>query len=223
MQENKPQVANFILYIGGIIVVIAGLAFLFSQNNAMPVQKQNQPEASSSAVNKKQYTVTPKMEINQSKKYTAQVTTSKGTFSIELFSGETPQTVNNFIFLARSGFYDGIVFHRIIKDFMIQTGDPNGDGTGGPGYTFADEKITRDYSRGTVAMANRGPDTNGSQFFIVHKDTQLPKQYVIFGKVADGIDTVDKIAETQVTQSAQGEKSKPATPVTIEKIQIDEK
>jgi cyclophilin family peptidyl-prolyl cis-trans isomerase len=223
MQDNKPHVTNFIIYIGAIIVVIAGLAFLFSQNNTMPAQKQTQPEATTSATNKKQYSAAPKMEISPSKAYTAIVTTNKGNFTIELFNKETPETVNNFVFLARDGFYDGVVFHRIIKDFMIQTGDPNGDGTGGPGYSFADEKITKDYTRGTVAMANRGPDTNGSQFFIVHKDTQLPKQYVIFGKITEGLDIIDKIAETQVTDSAQGEKSKPTQQVTIEKIKIVEK
>jgi cyclophilin family peptidyl-prolyl cis-trans isomerase len=180
-------------------------------------------DATSSAKAAKQYSEAPKLSLDSDKSYSAIVTTNKGVFTIELFGKETPQTVNNFVFLAKEGFYNGVVFHRVIKDFMIQTGDPKGDGTGGPGYTFGDEKITRDYVRGTVAMANRGPNTNGSQFFIVHKDTQLPKQYVIFGKVSQGIETVDSIANVPVTQSSQGETSQPTETIQINSVEITEK
>jgi len=105
---------------------------------------------------------------------------------------------------------------------MIQGGDPKGDGTGGPGYRFADEKITRDYKRGIIAMANSGPNTNGSQFFIMHKDTDLPKNYVIFGQVVKGIEVIDKIAETQTVDNGLGEQSKPTKEIKIEKITIKE-
>ncbi|OGG27374.1 peptidylprolyl isomerase [Candidatus Gottesmanbacteria bacterium RIFCSPLOWO2_01_FULL_39_12b] len=160
------------------------------------------------------------MTIDSKKVYKGQITTNKGLFTIELFAKETPVTVNNFVALAKDGFYNNTVFHRIIKDFMIQGGDPKGDGTGGPGYTFADEKITRDYKRGIVAMANSGPNTNGSQFFIVHKDTDVPKNYVIFGQVLTGMETIDKIAGVKVEDNGRGEQSKPTETVKIEKIEI---
>src|SRR5437879_4699173 len=149
--------------------------------------------------------------------------TNHGPIRLELFPEDAPKTVGNFEDLARKGFYDGLAFHRVIKDFMIQGGDPKGDGTGGPGYTFADEPIEGDYTRGTVAMANSGPNTNGSQFFIMLKDTPLPKNYVIFGKVVKGMDVVDKIGTANVeSDPSSGEESKPVTPVHLKSIQIIE-
>lgn len=169
----------------------------------------------------------PEMMLKSDKKYFARIETSKGIIKAELFAKETPKTVNNFVFLAQEGFYDGVVFHRIIKDFMAQTGDPNGDGTGGPGYKFEDEKVTRDYKRGTFAMANSGPDTNGSQFFIIHKDYDLPKNYTIFGMIdssdSESLKILDAIAETPVEPSAQGELSKPKETVKILSVTIEEK
>ncbi|HKZ34900.1 MAG TPA: peptidylprolyl isomerase, partial [Patescibacteria group bacterium] len=109
----------------------------------------------------------------------------------------------------------------VMKGFMIQGGDPKGDGTGGPGYQFPDEPVTRDYTRGIVAMANAGPNTNGSQFFIMHQDYDLPKSYVIFGQVLEGIETVDTIAESPV-ESSGFEMSKPVTPTVIETVEIEE-
>ncbi|OGG18851.1 peptidylprolyl isomerase [Candidatus Gottesmanbacteria bacterium RIFCSPHIGHO2_02_FULL_39_14] len=162
------------------------------------------------------------MGIDTNKKYSASVTTNYGNFTFELFTKETPITVNNFVFLANDGFYNGTVFHRIIKGFMIQGGDPQGDGTGGPGYSFADEPINRDYKRGIVAMANSGPNTNGSQFFIMHQDNNLPKNYVIFGQITKGMETIDKIVEVEVETNSQGEPSKPKTKVTINNITINE-
>ena len=105
------------------------------------------------------------------------------------------------MFLAREGFYDGVIFHRIIKGFMVQSGDPEGTGMGGPGYSFADEPVTRDYLPGTLAMANAGPNTNGSQFFIMHQEAGLPKNYTIFGIAVEGQDVVDALANTPVTTS----------------------
>ncbi len=152
--------------------------------------------------------------------------TSAGNIKIELNAKETPKTVANFVLLAKKNFFDGIAFHRVMKDFMIQTGDPNSkdddpsnDGTGGPGYQFNDEKIVGEYTRGTVAMANAGANTNGSQFFIMHKDnTSLPKSYVIFGKVVEGMDVVDKIATMPVEDNGQGEISRLKEKVTISKV-----
>jgi len=165
----------------------------------------------------------PAMQIDQNKTYSAVLKTTEGDIAIDLDAKKTPLTVNNFVSLARDGFYNGTVFHRVIKDFMIQGGDPNGDGTGGPGYKFADEPFDGEYTRGTVAMANSGPNTNGSQFFIIHKDYALPKNYVIFGHVSNGMDVVDKIAEAEVTVNNSMEKSKPVHPVKIDSVEIKEK
>lgn len=164
----------------------------------------------------------PSMQIDQSKTYRATLKTAKGDIEIELFVDKTPITVNNFVSLSRQGFYDNTIFHRAIKGFMIQGGDPNGDGTGGPGYTFDDEPFEGEYTRGTIAMANAGPNTNGSQFFIMHQDYQLPKNYVIFGKVAEGMDVVDAIAEAPVTSNPFGEQSKPIEPVSVNSVEISE-
>jgi cyclophilin family peptidyl-prolyl cis-trans isomerase len=117
------------------------------------------------------------MTIDPSKHYTATIDTSMGTMKADLFPGDAPMTVNNFVFLAQQGFYNDVTFHRVINNFMVQTGDPTGTGTGGPGYRFNDEPVKRPYTRGTLAMANAGPNTNGSQFFIVQKDYPLPPNY----------------------------------------------
>jgi peptidylprolyl isomerase len=170
----------------------------------------------------KQWSSAPAMAIDPSKQYFATIKTSLGDVKIELFPQEAPQAVNNFVFLAREDFYDNVKFHRIIKDFMIQTGDPKGDGTGGPGYRFADEPIRRDYEPGIVAMANAGANTNGSQFFIMHAARPLPKNYVIFGKVVSGMDVVDKIANVPVRSSPQGEPSVPTQDVRITDVVIEE-
>ncbi|MGI6103059.1 MAG: peptidylprolyl isomerase [Patescibacteria group bacterium] len=123
----------------------------------------------------------------------AVIRTSKGEIRIALFADEAPLTVSNFVFLAEDGFYDGLTFHRVEPGFVIQGGDPRGNGTGGPGYRFADEPVKRPYNRGIVAMANSGPNTNGSQFFIMLQDNPLPPNYTIFGEVTAGMDVVDQI------------------------------
>ena len=122
------------------------------------------------------------------------VTTPKGEIVFELFEDTAPKAVSNFVSLTNSGFYNGLTFHRREEGFVIQGGDPNGNGTGGPGYTFEDELTdSYTYERGMVAMANRGPDTNGSQFFVMLSDYPLPKQYTIFGRVLSGMEVVDQI------------------------------
>lgn len=165
----------------------------------------------------------PEMIIDQNKAYTAVMHTTAGDITLELNAKATPITVNNFVWLAKKGFYDGVIFHRIIKDFMIQGGDPTGTGAGDPGYKFDDEPFTGEYSRGTIAMANAGPNTNGSQFFIMHADYPLPPNYVIFGKTTKGIEVVDKIAAAQTTMGGDGAMSKPVNPVKITSIEIIEK
>ncbi|MEK7595604.1 MAG: peptidylprolyl isomerase [Patescibacteria group bacterium] len=170
----------------------------------------------------KKYTAYPEMLLKEGVMYSAILKTPKGDIKIKLFDKETPKAVNNFVFLAKEGFYDGTKFHRIIKGFMLQGGDPEGTGRGGPGYRFDDESIKRDYKRGTVAMANAGPNTNGSQFFIMHADYPLPKNYVIFGEVVEGLETVDAIASVKVKTSLSGESSTPLEDVTLESVEISE-
>ncbi len=162
----------------------------------------------------------PKIIIDPNVVYNAKVTTSKGAFTIELKQGETPKTVNNFVYLASKGFYKDTIFHRVIKGFMIQGGDPTGTGMGGPGYKFEDEKFSGSYAPGTVAMANSGPNTNGSQFFIMHGEQDLPPNYTIFGHVSEGMDVIDMIASANVTYGNSGEQSTPVDPVKIMSIEI---
>jgi cyclophilin family peptidyl-prolyl cis-trans isomerase len=165
-----------------------------------------------------QYDSAPEFAIDPSKTYTATVDTNHGEIVIEFDPERSPLTVNNFVFLANEGFYDGVVFHRVIENFMIQGGDPTGSGRGGPGYKFRDEiEGSGEYSRGTVAMANAGPNTNGSQFFIVHKDTGLPHSYTIFGKVTSGLEVVDSIAGSDTDAS-----DRPRQDVVINKVTITE-
>lgn len=170
-----------------------------------------------------QPTETPLIDPNHI--YSALLKTTAGDMTIDLTATATPKTVDNFVKLSRQGFYNNTIFHRIISGFMIQGGDPKGDGTGGPGYTFADEPFSGEYTRGTVAMANSGPNTNGSQFFIMHKDYALPHNYVIFGHLTAGFETLDKIAtaSTSANVNMPGENSVPVSPVKILYVSIIEK
>ena len=168
--------------------------------------QENKGESTMS--DEKVYSSMPEMSIDQSKSYTAVIQTSMGDLTVEFFSDTAPVTVNNFISLSNDGYYDNIIFHRVISGFMIQGGDPSGTGHGEygkfPGYTFEDELNNQQpYEKGILAMANAGPNTNGSQFFIMHVDYPLPYQYTIFGKVTDGLDVIDTIASVQ---TAEGDK-----------------
>jgi cyclophilin family peptidyl-prolyl cis-trans isomerase len=193
----------------------------FSNMKQAAVQKEAAKATDTKPViTKKMYSYPPVVSIDTNKKYTATLKTSMGDMVVELYAKETPITVNNFVFLAKEKFYDGTIFHRTIPGFMIQGGDPQGTGMGGPGYKFDDEAFTGEYTRGTLAMANAGPDTNGSQFFIMHKDYALPKDYVIFGKVTSGLEVIDKIAEAPTKPGGEG--STPVNPVTVESVTITE-
>jgi len=165
----------------------------------------------------KSYSAPPQMAIDPAKTYSATIDTSAGTMTAELFASEAPKTVNNFVFLARDGFYNDVIFHRVIRGFMIQGGDPTGTGRGGPGYRFDDEPVTRRYNRGILAMANAGPNTNGSQFFVMHADYGLPPNYTIFGRLTSGEDVLDKIATAQT-----GAQDRPTEPVKINSVTISE-
>jgi peptidyl-prolyl cis-trans isomerase B (cyclophilin B) len=144
--------------------------------------------------------------------------TNHGVIEVELFAEEAPKTVENFERLARDGYYDGVVFHRVIPDFMIQGGDPTGTGTGGPGYTFEDEINDHKIERGALAMANAGPNTNGSQFFIVTAQAcpWLDGKHTVFGRVTAGMDVVDRISELP-----RDARDKPREPATIERVDLE--
>jgi len=167
----------------------------------------------------------PEMTIDTEATYRATIATSEGDVTVELDAAGAPMATNNLVSLARDGYYEGIIFHRVIDGFMIQGGDPTGTGMGGPGYAFddelgpAEELVEREgsYVRGTLAMANSGPDTNGSQFFIVHEDAPLPPAYVVFGEVIDGMDVVDAIATTPTDEA-----DRPLAPIEIAAVTIDE-
>jgi peptidyl-prolyl cis-trans isomerase B (cyclophilin B) len=143
--------------------------------------------------------------------------TNHGPIAIELFDGDAPKTVENFTKLARDGFYDGVIFHRVIPDFMIQGGDPTGTGSGGPGYTFEDEFNDNKIVRGALAMANAGPNTNGSQFFIVTTEAAswLDGKHTVFGRVTDGMDVVDTISALSTDA-----RDRPTSDVVIERVEL---
>jgi len=182
----------------------------------MPVEP---PAADGSSQQRRSFDAEPPMVIDPAKRYTATMATTKGTMVIALDPQGAPRTVNNFVFLARYHYFDGIVFHRVIPGFVLQGGDPTGTGRGGPGYTFADElPAPGRYELGSLAMANAGPDTNGSQFFVISgpDGVRLPPSYSLFGKVVSGLETVAAI-------DAVGSRSgKPSETVTIESVTIAE-
>ena len=150
----------------------------------------------------KRYNAPPQMQIETNRTYHVVIKTNKGDIHLELNPAEAPMTVNNFVALARDGYYDGVTFHRVVPRFVIQGGDPTGTGSGGPGYQFQDEAVKRPYKAGTVAMANAGPNTNGSQFFICLEDQPgLPPNYTIFGDTVAGMDVVRNIRVGDVMQT----------------------
>ena len=167
----------------------------------------------------KTYSEPPALEIDPTKAYFARIKTDLGEMVVELHAGEVPRTVNNFVFLARDGFYDDVIFHRVIADFMVQGGDPTGTGTGGPGYTFEDEfhPALRHDGPGVLSMANAGPNTNGSQFFITHVATPwLDDKHSVFGRVTEGMDVLMSIPVRDPNNRA-------APAVKIETIEIEER
>jgi cyclophilin family peptidyl-prolyl cis-trans isomerase len=216
--------------------VPGGAAALASQVPAVASQAAAKPPAAASpaattaantsdvASRNGKYKAAPPLTIDKTKKYTATITTNKGTMKADLFADTAPLSVNNFVFLANDHFFDGVIFHRIVAGFVIQGGDPTGTGTGGPGYKFADEpsSFSKNYEKGTLAMANSGPNTNGSQFFICVDNLTakgaLPKQYNIFGKVTDGLDVIDKILAVPRTTGGDGAQSKPTEKVFMETV-----
>jgi cyclophilin family peptidyl-prolyl cis-trans isomerase len=177
-----------------LILMVLGLGFLFTGCTALSnsAPKPTQTIKDTTLTDLKFPGILPDEKIKNKK---AVIVTNKGTIEFDLNADKAPKTVSNFVFLAEKGFYNGLTFHRVEPNFVIQGGDPRGNGTGGPGYQFEDEKVVGEYLAGTVAMANSGPDTNGSQFFICLDDQpNLPKLYNLFGQVTSGLDVVKKIA-----------------------------
>jgi len=200
-----------------ILLLTANDKNLISEN---PYEKENEEIIK---VTDKQNVTPPKIKLDITKQYKVILKTTEGSITIKVNPLDAPMASTNFVYLSKIDFYNDTIFHRVIKDFMIQGGDPLGDGSGSPGYTFNDEPVEGEYVRGTVAMANSGPNTNGSQFFIIVKDSpNLPKNYTIFGKVIDGMDVVDKIAAGEVTDNGAGEISKPVLPVSIIETEVIE-
>jgi cyclophilin family peptidyl-prolyl cis-trans isomerase len=223
------------------IVLVLGILGLFGVGSAAAIFFRRDPEATPSpsasppleavacggerpaaaGQPKPAFDEPPEMQIDREKSYRAVVETSCGTIEFELFTGRTPITVNNFVFLAREKFFDGLIFHRVILDFMNQGGDPKGDGTGGPGYQFEDEivKELKFDGPGLLAMANAGPNTNGSQFFItVEPATHLNGMHTIFGRVVEGMDVV-----RDINRLATDTGDRPVETVYIERIRIVER
>ncbi len=178
------------------------------------------PAADGSSPARRQFPKPPPMCIDPAKSYTAVMDTSMGSITIALDAAAAPRTVNNFVVLARYHYYEGVIFHRIIRGFVCQGGDPTGSGRGGPGYRFADElPEAGSYELGSLAMANAGPDTNGSQFFIISgpDGTRLPPLYSLFGKVVEGLDVVDAMQKVPTARN-----DRPLTPITINSVTVTE-
>jgi len=208
------------------IIIFLLLSFCSSGNEETVEEAEVQIDTTTTTIGEemsdKIYDKQPEMNINTNSSYTAVIKTNLGDMTVEFFTDDAPKTVNNFISLSKDGYYDNVIFHRVISGFMIQGGDPSGTGHGDygkyPGYKFDDElNNQRPYEKGILAMANAGPNTNGSQFFIMHVDYPLPYSYTIFGQVVDGFDVIDKIASVE-TDSAD----KPTTDVVISTVEITE-
>ncbi len=212
---------NIILSLIVICAVVGGGYYLFSGDGVEKNTTSVSDVSTSTELAKNEEKTNIEVPINNKKTHMITLDTNYGEIVIETYDTDAPNTVKNFVTLAEKGFYNGLTFHRVIKGFMIQGGDPNGNGTGGPGYQFADElnpntdSYKAGYKRGVVAMANAGPNTNGSQFFIMHQDYPLPNNYTIFGHVVSGQDVVDKIADVKT-----GANDKPVSPVTMNKVTI---
>lgn len=196
------------------------LVFIYCGTNETDLEINSTPMEEEIMAYDKTYKNPPEFSIDVNKTYTAEINTTSGLMIVELFTDIAPNTVNNFVVLSEDGYYNNIIFHRVIKDFMIQGGDPSGTGHGEmgkyPGYEFGDElNNPMPYEKGILAMANRGPNTNGSQFFIMHTDYPLPYQYTIFGKVTEGLDVIDQIAMIETDSS-----DKPINDVIINSITI---
>lgn len=219
-ESRVHQMRDLWLAVGIVVAIVGFFIVLYYLTVRRPARTQPTPTPAATVVETPEVTATsqaeepqtmswsspPEMVIDSSKNYEALLQTEKGDIHIELYADRTPKTVNNFVFLARQGFYDGVTFHRVIPGFMAQTGDPTGTGAGGPGYTFEDEfdPTLRHDGPGVVSMANRGPNTNGSQFFITYAaQPHLDDHHTVFGRVIDGMSVVESLAPRQPSENPQ--------------------
>lgn len=216
-EKKKKLFKNALIYlaIGSVSIGIA-----FAGTYVYQKISNNKEGIKSYKTGEKMYSKAPDMQIDVNKTYIAEFETSMGNFEAELFAKDAPKTVNNFVVLSNDGFFNNLIFHRVIKDFMIQGGDPQGDGTGGPGYKFEDEFNSHKLIRGTLAMANSGANTNGSQFFIVTAEATdwLDGKHTAFGQITSGLDIVMNMGNAQTETG-----DKPVTDIVIKKITIKEK
>jgi cyclophilin family peptidyl-prolyl cis-trans isomerase len=223
-EKNKLNFNKRIILIGVLVVVLGVLWYIFDAKSNSLIQENSESYGETFRVIKDNRGNATTTNIKIDSMHTVTIETNKGTIVFETYDTDAPKTVENFITLANKGFYNGIIFHRVIEGFMIQGGDPTGTGYSGPGYKFADEldpntpSAKLGYVRGTVAMANSGPNTNGSQFFIMHKDNPLPHNYTIFGRVISGMDVVDAIATTPTDAG-----DRPLSEVKMIKVTVSEK
>ncbi|MDD3481186.1 MAG: peptidylprolyl isomerase [Patescibacteria group bacterium] len=229
IRRKKRINTSFKLSILFLILVVVGVGGYYGYNyldskydldskvtNIFSKDKESEEEVTE----RKTYDSAPEMQIDLEKTYTAKFETNKGDFEAILYTKDAPKTVNNFVVLSRDGFYNNLTFHRVISDFMVQGGDPEGTGSGGPGYQFEDEINDHKLVRGTLAMANSGEDTNGSQFFVVTAEATdwLDGKHTAFGEITEGLDAVMDIEKVKTDES-----DKPLEPVVIQKITIEEK
>ncbi len=193
-RQSLPRLVGIILLLVALVLTSCAKAEEKTPavNEAAPAVKEAAPPMTTNS--RKQYTAPPPMTIDSKKQYTATIKTKKGDLVLDLFASDVPLTVNNFVFLAREGFYNGTTFHRVIPDFMAQGGDPTGTGMGGPGYSFADEFSQHTHVTGALSMANAGANTNGSQFFITYAPQRhLDGKHSVFGQLTEGMDVLKKI------------------------------
>ncbi len=195
----RPRIAGIILALATLLLASCSVAVseTTSQETTAPeiALEEVTPSETIPAPKRMSYSAPPEMAIDPTKNYTATIETEKGNLVLALFAADAPNTVNNFVFLAREGFYDGLTFHRVLADFMAQGGCPDGTGMGGPGYTFADEFSSHGHGVGALSMANSGPNTNGSQFFITYTpQPHLNGKHSVFGQLTDGMDVLKLLA-----------------------------
>ncbi len=212
--ESSRKVWYIVL--AAVVIVTAGILIYKNYSPTNPTDMKKSSADESAAKNDAQkaaktpvtYTFPGVLPADRIANKKVTIKTKKGDITFEMFEQEAPKTVSNFVYLAEQQYYDNLTFHRVVSNFVIQGGDPTGNGTGGPGYKFADEKVVRSYDQGIVAMANSGPNTNGSQFFIMLDNVPLPKLYTIFGKVTSGMDVVKKIQVGDIMETVTVESKK---------------
>ncbi len=218
-QIPRAVVATSVILAGGLL--LTGYRTGIGHNaNTIPLPGAHVVKQQPVCAHYKTYGVPRVTPVSGNKTYHAIVTTNKGSFTITFFPKIAPIAVESFIFLAQHRYFDGVTFHRVVPTFVIQGGDPTGTGECGPGYEFKNEKVTQPYSRGIVAMANAGLNTNGSQFFVMLQNNKLAPNYTIFGKVTSGMDTIDRLTNVPLGPGSDGSNSSPQTKIYMKSVRV---